>query len=41
MVKGAVMHAFNEPLSIESMTLKPPREDESSPTAWASTTPSR
>jgi S-(hydroxymethyl)glutathione dehydrogenase/alcohol dehydrogenase len=28
MVKGAVMHAFNEPLKIESMTLKPPREDE-------------
>ena len=28
MVKGAVMHAFNEPLTIESLTLKPPREDE-------------
>ena len=28
MVKGAVMHSFNEPLRVESMTLKPPREDE-------------
>jgi S-(hydroxymethyl)glutathione dehydrogenase/alcohol dehydrogenase len=28
MVKGAVMHNFNEPLRIEMMTLKPPREDE-------------
>jgi S-(hydroxymethyl)glutathione dehydrogenase/alcohol dehydrogenase len=28
MVKGAVMNNFNEPLTIESMTLKPPREDE-------------
>lgn len=28
MVKGAVMHSFNQPLQIESMTLKPPREDE-------------
>jgi S-(hydroxymethyl)glutathione dehydrogenase/alcohol dehydrogenase len=28
MVKAAVMHNFNEPLKIESMTLKPPREDE-------------
>lgn len=28
MVKGAVMNAFNEPLTIESMTLKPPRADE-------------
>ena len=28
MVKAAVMNSFNEPLTIESMTLKPPREDE-------------
>src|SRR5262245_5107347 len=28
MVKGAVMHGFFEPLRTESMTLKPPREDE-------------
>ena len=28
MVKGAVMNNFNEPLKIESLTLKPPREDE-------------
>jgi len=28
MVKGAVMYGFNEPLKIESMTLKAPREDE-------------
>jgi S-(hydroxymethyl)glutathione dehydrogenase / alcohol dehydrogenase len=28
MVKGAVMYAFNEPLKVESVKLKPPREDE-------------
>jgi S-(hydroxymethyl)glutathione dehydrogenase/alcohol dehydrogenase len=28
MVKGAVMYAFNEPLTIESLTLKAPREGE-------------
>jgi S-(hydroxymethyl)glutathione dehydrogenase/alcohol dehydrogenase len=28
MVKGAVMYGFNEPLKVESMTLKAPREDE-------------
>jgi len=28
MVKGACLHAFNEPLKVESFTLKPPREDE-------------
>jgi S-(hydroxymethyl)glutathione dehydrogenase/alcohol dehydrogenase len=28
MVKGAVMYNFNEPLRVESLTLKPPREGE-------------
>ena len=28
MVKGAVMYNFNEPLKIESLKLKAPREDE-------------
>jgi S-(hydroxymethyl)glutathione dehydrogenase / alcohol dehydrogenase len=28
MVKAAVLYGFNEPLKIESLTLKPPREDE-------------
>lgn len=28
MVKAAVMHNFNEPLKIETLSIKPPREDE-------------
>jgi S-(hydroxymethyl)glutathione dehydrogenase/alcohol dehydrogenase len=28
MVKAAVMYNFNEPLKVESLTIKPPREDE-------------